>query len=50
MEDFKIDALIVTEMWLKDNMEDELWTKSSQLNTNRYQIQTSIELIRGEEE
>ena len=40
MEELKIDALIVTETWLKDNSEDDQWTKSSKLNTNGYQIQT----------
>ena len=40
MEEFKIDTLIVTETWLKENKEDDQWTKSSELNTNGYQIQT----------
>ena len=40
MEELKIDALTVTETWLQDNKEDDQWTKSSELNTNRYQIQT----------
>ena len=40
MDEFKIDALIVTETCLKDNKEDDQWTKSSELNTNGYQIQT----------
>ena len=40
MEEFKIDALIVTETWLKDNKEVYQWTKSSELNTNGYQIET----------
>ena len=40
MEEFKIVMLIVTETWLKDNMEDDQWTKSSELSTNGYQIQT----------
>ena len=40
MEEFKIDALIVTETWLKDNKEGDQWTKSCEFNTNGYQIQT----------
>ena len=39
MEEFKTDALIVTETWLKDNNEDDQWIKSSELNTNGYEIQ-----------
>ena len=48
MGEFKIDPLVVTETWLKDNKEDDQWNKSSELNRNGYQIQ-SIELIREEE-
>ena len=40
MGEFKIDPLIVTETWLKDNNEDEQWTKSSELNTYGHHIQT----------
>ena len=41
MEEFKIHALIVTETCLKDKKEDDQWTKSSELNTNGYQIQAT---------
>ena len=40
MEEFKIDAIIVTETWLKANKEENQWIKSSELNTNGYQMQT----------
>ena len=40
MEELKINALVVSETWLKDNKEDNQLTKSSKLNTNAYQIQT----------
>ena len=40
MENYKLDALKITEKWLQDNEEDDQWTKSSKLNTNGYQIQT----------
>ena len=42
MEEFKTDVIIVTETWLKDYKEDDQWTKSCELNTNGYQIQTTI--------
>ena len=50
MEEFIIDALIVTETRLKDSKEDDQWTKSFKLNTNGYQTQT-INIInkRGKE-
>ena len=40
IKEFKIYALIVIETWLKDNKKDDQLTKSSELNTNGYQIQT----------
>ena len=40
MEEFKIDALIVTETGLKDSKEDDQWTKSCEFNTNGFQTQT----------
>ena len=40
MEEFKVDAPVVTETWLKDNKEDDQWTKSCEFNTNGYQMQT----------
>ena len=39
MEEYKLDALIITETWLQDNEEDNQWNKSSEFNTNEYQIQ-----------
>ena len=40
MEEFKIDALAITETWLKDNKEDDQWAKTCEFNTYGYQIQT----------
>ena len=50
MKEFKINTLVVTETWLEDNKEDDQWTKSYELNTNRYQNKPSTELITGVEE
>ena len=47
MEEFKTNALVVTEIWLKDNKEDDQWTKSSEFNTNGYQIQTINGINKG---
>ena len=40
MEELRIDVLIATKTWLKDNKEDDQCTKSSELNINGYKIQT----------
>ena len=40
IEEYKVDAFIITETWLQDNNEDSQYTKSSELSTNEYQIQT----------
>ena len=45
IEEYKLDAFIITETWLQDN-EDNQWTKSSKLNTNGYQIQTIYRIKR----
>ena len=46
IEEYKLDALIITETVLQDNEEDNQWTKSSKLNTNGYQIQTNNRIKR----
>ena len=40
IEEYKLDALIITETWLQDKEEDNQWTESSILKTNGYDIQT----------
>ena len=40
IEEYILDALIITETWLQKNKEDDQWIKSSKLNTNGYHIQT----------
>ena len=40
IEEYKLDELIITETWVQDIYKDDQGTKSSELNTNVYQIPT----------
>ena len=40
IEEYKLNVLKITETWLQVNEEDNQWTKSSELNTYGYLIQT----------